>query len=75
MKKFILVASVAIFGVLVMTSCKKEYTCDCTFDPGVTLGSDMKAFSLGKTTKKKAKETCETAEKTWALVGAKCTVK
>ena len=32
MKKLFVVSVFALFGVLVFSSCKKEYTCTCTVD-------------------------------------------
>lgn len=75
MKKLILVASVAIFGVVAMTSCKKTHTCKCSFDVSTGITDDMTSFEIGKSSKKDAKAACEAAETTWAIFGAKCSLK
>lgn len=68
MKKFI---AVAFLGVLILTSCKKDYTCACTFTGGNTpLNLDYK-----NVTKKDAKEACDAATTTYAAIGGTCAIK
>lgn len=62
MKKIILVAAVATFG-LGLGSCKKDYTCTCTFSGGGLSGS---ASTTINATKKDAKEACEADNSTYA---------
>lgn len=68
MKKLALIAVVAGF---VFTSCKKDYTCHCTFTGGGTLDIAI------KNTKKKAQDSCDAAETTYkgGDSGAACTLK
>ena len=57
MKKLLLVAAVAAFT---MTSCKKDYTCECTTSVSILgVTTSATASTTIKDTKKKAKETCE----------------
>ncbi len=65
MKKLILLAAVAVFAV-VATSCKKDYTCTCTFEDGEKL-----VLPAGKTTKSKAKDSCSAAQTTYSNVDPK----
>ena len=59
MKKFIPVAALAVFA-LMFTSCKKDYTCTCTFvDPSGTLSTTTTAYSLGKQKKSDAENACK----------------
>ncbi|MBL7712612.1 MAG: hypothetical protein JNL13_09120 [Chitinophagaceae bacterium] len=53
MKKFTL--AIAAFGLISLSSCKKEYTCECTFSGGGLSGSISETI---KDTKKKAKDKC-----------------
>lgn len=53
MKKSLLVAAVAC---LTLASCKKNYTCECTFTNGGTTTTTSVTI---KETKKKAKEACD----------------
>lgn len=56
MKKLLL--SIAAFALVAttMTSCKKEYTCECTVD---FFGVKTTTSGVIKDTKKNAKESCE----------------
>ncbi len=66
-------------GVLAMvagTSCKKEYTCECTVTGG---GSTASSSTTIKATKKDAKESCETGSSTVGTgddaIVSKCEIK
>lgn len=69
MKKVFLIATAAVF-VLAFTSCKKDYTCDCT-------GTDAWTYSYTMTdvTKKDAEASCDAANATWSSFGASCSLK
>lgn len=68
MKKIILVAAVATFA-LGMTSCKKDYTCDCSYTSG---GSTATSSSTIKNAKKSdAKAACTALQ----VGGFTCTLK
>ncbi len=62
-----------VFGSLVaMTSCKKDYTCDCTF----TTAPDI-TIDITKAKKADAQDACDSAETTYKIAdsGASCTLK
>jgi hypothetical protein len=67
MKKLLLVAAVAAFT---MTSCKKDYTCECTVTTG---GISVVGTTTVKDTKKKAKETCEKGTTSSSVLGISST--
>ncbi len=63
-----------VFGIAVVTafgfaSCKKDYTCKCTFSDGSVINAELKNAK-----KKDAKSTCESAESTYKIAdsGVKC---
>lgn len=69
MKKLMPVAAIAVFA-LMFTSCKKDYTCTCTYSGpsvGVTV-SDQK-FTISKTTKKDAESKCSGYTSTVSFAG------
>lgn len=57
MKKFILVAALATFG---LASCKKDYTCDCTYTSGSNTFTTTSKITNAK--KKDAEKTCDGLE-------------
>ncbi len=65
MKKTFLFA--AVLGALTFTSCKKDYTCDCTSALFKTANSgvDITATEYSKVKKKDAEEACEGIETTY----------
>ena len=69
MKKLFILAIVA--GAFSMTSCKKDYTCECV---DTTTGVVDFTFKQ-KSTKAKAKTWCELFNSTYASVGDKCSLK
>ncbi len=65
MKKILLIAAVA---GMAMTSCKKDYTCECTTTsnaPGV--GSTTASGSTGKMKKKDAESKCNEGDRTYSI--------
>ena len=67
-----LILGLAFILALGVTSCKKDYTCVCTFTaptPSVTL-------PINKSTKKDAQNTCSSAETTYKAAdpGASCSL-
>lgn len=67
MKKVLLVA---VAGLFVLASCKKDYTCDCTVD------GDAISIPLKDTKKKDAEAACESAKTTYSIAGpTTCTLK
>lgn len=68
MKKFILVAAVATFA-LGMTSCKKDYTCDCSYTSG------GQTYTSSSTIKNAKKSDAKTACTALQIGGYTCTLK
>lgn len=67
MKKILLIAAVAGFA---MTSCKKDYTCECTTSstaPGFT--TVTASGTTGKMKKADAEAKCNEGDKTYTLPG------
>jgi hypothetical protein len=57
MKKFAPILAIAVLGVM-FTSCKKDYTCSCSYNlAGTPLSQD---YALGKQKKGDAKSACDT---------------
>lgn len=59
MKTFIVAAAV-LLGAFSMTSCKKDYTCTCTYVTGST--SISKSYDLNNQTVRDADDACERYE-------------
>jgi hypothetical protein len=60
-------------AMMTFTSCKKDYTCECTF----TSPTPALTIAINKAKKKDAQSTCDAAETTYKSVdpGAACTLK
>lgn len=72
MKKLIITA--AILGVATLfTSCKKDYTCECTMDAGGA--STSLTYEMKDVSKKDAKDACKNHETGMAGVTLKCDLK
>lgn len=72
MKKLILAA--AVLGVATLfTSCKKDYTCECTMEAGGT--SITQSYELKNASKKDAKDACTNYETGMTGVTLKCELK
>jgi hypothetical protein len=58
-KGFILLSGIAFIIAIGVTSCKKDYTCECTVkdSSGATVSTMSTSITL-HTTKKKAKDAC-----------------
>lgn len=69
MKKITLVAAVTLLAVS-FTSCKKDYTCECTYS-----NTALNSSSTIKTTKKDAEEKCKTLNDAASPVGGTCAIK
>lgn len=65
---------VAVFASLAMTSCKKDYTCECT---GAGLPQQYSSTEYKKVKKKDAKASCDNISATYKSYGAdiSCSVK
>lgn len=62
MKKILFVA---VLGMITLSSCKKDYTCACTFTGGATLN-----IAIEKSSKKDAESACDSAESTYKVADA-----
>lgn len=71
MKK-LLVLGLVLGGLAAMTSCRKDYTCDCSFSSGEDL-----TIPLDNYKKSEAEDACNSAETTYqnADSDASCTLK
>ena len=65
------VLAIAVLGVFVLASCKKDYTCECTVD-GEKLTIPLNGYK-----KKDAESSCDAAQTTYSNAdsGATCTLK
>lgn len=64
MKKLLLLP--VLLGIVIFTSCKKDYTCTCTTTIDVPMFGTMTTTEpspISKSTKRQAKTACESAEK------------
>jgi hypothetical protein len=71
MKKITLLASVVIAASF--ASCKKDYTCVCTYTYAGT--TETYTYDLGKIKKKDAKASCDAAGSLWVSAGGTCEAK
>lgn len=74
MKKIVTIVAMALFGALVLPSCKKEYTCSCTVTPvgGVATTVEGKTSKLSK---KDAKAQCDAGDFSNAAGTSECEIK
>lgn len=54
-----MILGVAFLAAVLLSSCKKEYTCECTYTAG---GTSMTTSATIKDTKKKAEDACKALE-------------
>lgn len=73
MKKLLSIAAITV-ALVSLSSCKKDYTCACTFS-GAGAGTPAQNIEIKDAKKKDAKETCDQAQTTWAAIGASCELK
>lgn len=69
MKKIVIIATVALFGVVVLPSCKKDYTCTCS---AASVGQSR--TNLPNSTKSDAKAACDKQNADFAKFGGSCTL-
>lgn len=69
MKKLTIIAATAFLAVS-FTSCKKDYTCECTYS-----NTALNSTSTVKTTKKDAEDKCNTLNTAASPVGGTCKLK
>lgn len=75
MKKFSMVAAAALLVGTLFTSCKKDYSCECTYKDanGNTATAGTGTF---KATKADAKKSCDALNTTYAqFAGVSCELK
>lgn len=70
MKKFLLIAVVIVAG---LSSCKKDYTCECT--TSVSGSDDISASTTINASKKDAEEACENGTSSVGGVSVTCEIK
>jgi hypothetical protein len=70
MKQIAKIAAIAVFGAMAMTSCKKDYTCKCTYT--VNGVSSSTSVALGKQKKKDAEAACSAKSVTTAGITYAC---
>ncbi len=63
MKKSIAILSLVAFSTIFMSSCKKDYTCECVF----TNGTPTISLPIEKAKKGDAEDTCDAAKSTYTL--------
>lgn len=65
------VMAVAVLGLFVLTACKKDYTCECTYN------GTAYPFKYEKVKKSDAESTCDAQETTYKMgdPNATCTLK
>lgn len=59
----------AAVAVLALASCKKDYSCECTYD------SNKYTYELKDVKKSDAKDACNAAGNQWVLLGGSCDLK
>ena len=72
MKKLLSIAAVTV-ALVSLSSCKKDYTCTCTFT-GVG-GSQEAVLQLNDSKKKDAESACDTWSTQYSTVGGTCELK
>lgn len=71
MKKFAFFFGVAFIASIALSSCKKDYTCDCTYTAGGQTVSAKSEFVGVK--KKDAEEACDAYQATLSILGTGAT--
>ena len=70
MKKLFGFVVVAVFFLAIFSSCKKDYTCECTYTDMLDAKQTVK-MEMEKVKKADAEEACDALKATWTLVDAK----
>jgi hypothetical protein len=74
MKKLTSVAAIALFAIA-FTSCKKDYTCECSFKDGNGTVISTQTIDLGKQKKSVAESACSAKSTTANGATAACSLK
>ena len=69
MKKVIGVAAFAVLGMVALSSCKKDYTCECT------IGGSTSSTVYEDVKKSDAESSCTALSNTAAIIGGSCSLK
>jgi 3-hydroxymyristoyl/3-hydroxydecanoyl-(acyl carrier protein) dehydratase len=68
MKKIVMIVTVALFGAVVLPSCKKDYTCTCT------IGGASNATKMSGTKKSDAQAACDASNVAAQKLGGTCSL-
>ena len=68
MKKIVTIAAVALFGAIVLPSCKKDYTCTCS------IGGQTASYTYNKVKKSEAKTSCDQQNAAATILGGSCSL-
>jgi hypothetical protein len=72
MKRFFALATVSV-ALISLSSCKKDYTCTCTFS-GVGAGTPNVVAQINDAKKSDAKEACDELTTTYTPIGGSCSI-
>jgi len=77
MKKLSMIFGFAFIAAIALSSCKKDYTCECNYKDAVDGSTVNVKAEWEKISKKDAEEACDQLDATWKLVdsAAKCELK
>jgi hypothetical protein len=70
MKKLSLLSIAALFVATTFTSCKKDYTCECTDK----IDNTVDKFEYKKVKKADAEDACNTTSALYSIGGGSCTL-
>lgn len=60
------VLAIAVLGVFGLASCKKDYTCTCTYD------GETYTYQMNDVKKNDAKDACDQLGASWISAGGSC---
>jgi hypothetical protein len=75
MKKLFLSVAALAFIATSMTSCKKDYDCECKWTDPTDNTTETYTYQLKDVKKKDAKDACNAAGNAWVLLGGTCDLK
>jgi len=73
MKKLLSIAAVTV-ALVSLSSCKKDYTCSCTYT-ATGLGTQTTNTTIADAKKKDAETACDNIQTTYSLLGGTCELK
>jgi len=71
MKRFFALATVSV-ALLSLSSCKKDYTCTCTYSTSSAI--PQQTFPINDAKKSDAKDACDELTTTYTPVGGNCVI-